>query len=82
MLQILVDPEKCTACGTCIDACPKGEIIWHVDKIAHANNLEYCHVCTICASKCPEDAILVDRNGPGDKKVHKHEHVHGDDLFS
>ncbi|MGL6298869.1 MAG: 4Fe-4S dicluster domain-containing protein [Methanobacteriaceae archaeon] len=66
VLQIVIDEEKCTGCGECIDACPKGPAMWKVNrrtKKAEVSHLELCHVCTICASKCPEEAIFVDRKG-------------------
>jgi NAD-dependent dihydropyrimidine dehydrogenase PreA subunit len=64
----MVDKNKCTGCGECKEICPKGQKIWTIDKTAHADKLEYCHVCTICASRCPEGAIEVIRNAPNDKK--------------
>ncbi|MDR0900431.1 MAG: 4Fe-4S binding protein [Methanobrevibacter sp.] len=66
-----VDKDKCTGCGECKEICPKGQKIWTINKIAHASNLEYCHVCTICASRCPEDAITVIRNAPDDEEEKK-----------
>ena len=33
-----------------------------------ATNLEYCHLCTICASKCPEGAIQVMRDDEDEKE--------------
>lgn len=67
ILRIEVDKNKCTACGECKDICPKGQKIWSINDTAHAHNLEYCHVCTICASRCPEGAITVIRNAPDDE---------------
>lgn len=61
-MRIEVDPEKCTGCGICKEECPKGAKIWNIEKQAMATNLRFCHVCTICASKCPEDAIRVIRD--------------------
>ncbi|MDR3290687.1 MAG: ferredoxin family protein [Methanobrevibacter sp.] len=81
ILKIYVDENKCIACGDCKDICPKGEIIWSINKIAHASNLGYCHVCTICASRCPTGAILVDRNAPGDDKSERNNQPHEDDLI-
>lgn len=60
-MRIEVDPEKCTGCGICKEACPKGAKIWDIDEKAMATNLQFCHLCTICASKCPEGAIHVIR---------------------
>jgi uncharacterized pyridoxamine 5'-phosphate oxidase family protein len=46
--------DKCTACGTCLDACPVGVIsegdIYSVDG-------SHCLECGRCAEVCPEDAI-------------------------
>ena len=67
-MKIIVDEDKCTGCGICKEACPKGAKIWDVNKKAMATNLEYCHLCTICAGKCPEGAILVLRDEPNEKK--------------
>jgi NAD-dependent dihydropyrimidine dehydrogenase PreA subunit len=67
ILKIAIDEDKCTGCGECREVCPKGFKIWEINKVAHVSNLEYCHVCTICASKCPEEAIKVIRNAPDDE---------------
>lgn len=61
-MKIIVDKDKCTGCGECKEACPKGAKIWDVEGKAMATNLRFCHLCTICASKCPEQAILVVRD--------------------
>lgn len=61
-MKIIVDKEKCTGCGECKEACPKGAKIWNIEDKAMATNLQFCHLCTICASKCPEQAILVVRD--------------------
>ncbi|WP_414470028.1 4Fe-4S binding protein [Methanobacterium sp. ACI-7] len=61
-MKIIIDKDKCTGCGECKEACPKGAKIWNVEDKAMATNLQFCHLCTICASKCPEQAILVVRD--------------------
>lgn len=61
-MKIIVDKEKCTGCGECKEACPKGGKIWNIEDKATATNLRFCHLCTICASKCPEQAILIVRD--------------------
>ncbi len=63
-MKIVVDNEKCTTCGICREVCPKGGKIWGINrkkKKAEASNLEFCHLCTFCASKCPEEAIKIIR---------------------
>lgn len=68
-MRIEVDKDKCTGCGNCKAICPKGERIWTIkDGKAEASNLEYCHVCILCASKCPEGAIHVIRDGEDGEK--------------
>ena len=64
ILKIIVDEDKCTACGNCKEICPKGGYIWTIDTVAHVSNLDYCHVCTLCAMKCGPDAIKIMRNAP------------------
>lgn len=68
ILKIDIDKDKCTGCGECKEICPKGHKIWKINKTAHASNLEYCHVCTICASRCPENAITVIRDAPDNEE--------------
>ena len=63
MLQILVDEEKCIACGKCAEICPKSAKIWEVKDVAHILDLRYCHVCTLCAMECPTQCIKIVRNG-------------------
>ncbi|MGF7117343.1 4Fe-4S binding protein [Methanobacterium oryzae] len=60
-MRIEVDKDKCTGCGECKEACPKGAKIWNVEDKAMATNLRFCHLCTICAGKCPQQAIHVIR---------------------
>lgn len=66
-MKIVVDKDKCTGCGICKEACPKGAKIWDINEKAMATNLEYCHLCTICAGKCPEQAIQVIRDDGNEK---------------
>ena len=67
-MRIEVDPEKCTGCGVCKEECPKGAKIWDINKKAMATNLRFCYLCTICASKCPEDAIRIIRDDEDEPK--------------
>lgn len=74
--KAVVDPEKCTACGACIKACPKGIIslkpyaqrYWvycsNKDKGAAANKVcrVSCIACGKCAKVCESDAVFVENN--------------------
>ncbi|MCQ2972822.1 MAG: 4Fe-4S binding protein [archaeon] len=42
--------------------CPKSDKIWRVGSVARILDLRYCHVCTICAMVCPQDAIDIRRD--------------------
>ncbi|MBN2259558.1 MAG: RnfABCDGE type electron transport complex subunit B [Clostridiales bacterium] len=71
-----VNPEKCTACGLCITACPKNiiELVpYNQTVFVDCINLEIgghvkkncsnaCIACKICVKNCPEDAIHVENN--------------------
>jgi len=53
-----VDKEKCTGCGSCVDACA-------VDAITIEDNVAVvdegtCIDCGACVDECPTDAITVD----------------------
>jgi len=44
-MKIIIEYEKCTGCGKCKEACPKGGKIWTIDrkrKIAIPSNLDFC----------------------------------------
>lgn len=72
----VVNVENCTACGKCVDTCPKGIIelipknsIVHVDcrskekgKIVRGACEVGCIGCRACTKVCPADAITVENN--------------------
>jgi len=57
LLRPQVDPDMCTACGTCIDQCP-------VSALSMTHELpevdpERCITCFCCQEMCPEKAITL-----------------------
>lgn len=51
----MIDTEKCTGCGTCVEVCPYG-YPRVVDGKAR-NESELCMCCPICRDSCPAGAI-------------------------
>lgn len=72
----VVDEQKCTACGKCVDACPKKVVkivpessrvsVLCSSKERGAVSKKICSVsciaCGICAKNCPVSAITINNN--------------------
>jgi 4Fe-4S ferredoxin len=71
--QLIYYPERCIGCGTCVQACPKGNLaIGAVGAVARglvdADFLEImkseeCIACGICAKVCPTGALELKQEG-------------------
>lgn len=62
MVEIKIDPNKCTGDGTCVDICPA--TVFELKEVggkkkAQVVNLAACLVCRACEAQCPEGAIQV-----------------------
>lgn len=51
-----ISKEKCTRCGTCVEACPLPNVI---DLKTLKVNYNSCQRCLLCYEACPENAISV-----------------------
>jgi electron transfer flavoprotein alpha subunit len=61
MAKLLIDIEKCTACGLCVNACAAGALEI-ADGAARVN--DSCVMCGICVGACPAGAITIEKDEP------------------
>lgn len=57
LLRPRIDPELCTACGTCIDQCPVSAL--SMDEDIPLVDADTCITCFCCQEICPEKAIAL-----------------------
>ena len=58
--MIIVDSDRCTACGTCVDVCPylaPQLVEFEPSSFVARINSSLCKGCGTCASWCPSGAI-------------------------
>lgn len=60
-MSIIVNPDTCTGCESCLASCPY-DAIEMKDEKAFIN--EYCQFCRACIETCPEGAIYEKRESP------------------
>ncbi|MFH1033924.1 MAG: electron transfer flavoprotein subunit alpha [Pseudomonadota bacterium] len=56
-MALLIDQDKCSGCGACVDACPFEALGLEGDK-ARVN--ESCTLCGTCLDVCPEGALAME----------------------
>ena len=57
-MEILIDNEKCTGCGTCVDICPVTVFEMKEEKSVPIK-IDECILCRACEVQCPENAIQI-----------------------
>jgi len=61
LADIEIDEERCTLCGRCIEACPRGVLAVEDEKLKVVD-LYACTLCGSCAEACPvEPPTIVQR---------------------
>ena len=53
----MIDKEKCTGCGQCVEICPP--LALHLKDEKAEVEVEFCEECGFCAAECPVDAITI-----------------------
>lgn len=50
--------ENCTACGECVEACPRNILYFEEGKVV-VKDIEACTMCRACMDACEDSAIVV-----------------------
>ena len=58
-LHPVIDPNRCLGCGTCVSACPEGEILGLVKRKAQLVSPTSCIGHGACREACPTNAITL-----------------------
>ncbi len=56
---LVVDPDRCTLCLSCVGACPEAALADNPDQPQLRFIEKNCVQCGLCATTCPEDAITL-----------------------
>ena len=59
MPKPIIDSEKCTVCGACVETCPVSVFEKKGDKV-EVTKADDCIGCRACEAACPAKAIKVE----------------------
>ena len=54
----IIDQERCTGCGMCVEYCPTNAVTM-IDRQPVIHKPRLCAYCGLCEDSCPEDAITL-----------------------
>lgn len=54
----VIDQQKCTLCGACVDVCPEQVLAVETNALVYAKP-QACTMCAECESVCPEGVVSV-----------------------
>lgn len=57
-MPTIVDAEKCTGCGECVEACPLDAL--EVQNDVAVVDEDVCGDCGSCTDVCPTEAIAIE----------------------
>jgi NAD-dependent dihydropyrimidine dehydrogenase PreA subunit len=61
---LLLNRAWCKGCNLCVAACPSGVLSLDADQRVAVGDIGRCIFCGVCAVRCPDFAILLDRPVP------------------
>lgn len=60
MAQVVIDKEKCTGCGYCVDGCGHGVLSLDAKGKVEVVKPAACEFCRDCVNNCPSGAVDID----------------------
>jgi Pyruvate/2-oxoacid:ferredoxin oxidoreductase delta subunit len=61
---LFVNRTWCKGCNLCVAACPSGVLALDADQRVAVGDIGRCIFCGVCAVRCPDFAILLERPVP------------------